>query len=431
MNIVAADGEEPNGSVGGVIGQLSFDKVATLVTEEKEEGQLISSSSWDYRAGVLTVSNCANEGVIQADLAENVGGVIGNLFSFYDFEGNSIQLQDCANRGTVQGGTHSGGVVGYCDPAYGALVISGCRNEGQVTSTSGYAGGIVGYTSPGMYEFTVTGCENVGGVNGAVTSGGILGCYFGFSTKSLKENQTALTITKCVNSGVVSSDSGISGTGGIVGGIQTVQIANAVVVEQCQNTGTVQSLSGGRVGGILGSSALIINANPGPFYTVRNCVNSGSLVMGDGEQNFADTQPKSGDPDSESASVENDTILVLGAMSVGGIVGYHQQGVIENCVNTGTILLDSKMAVRDVAAAASGSDDDDVTSVFAGAIAGFFLYMDDETYQAARITDCQYDNSAPQALSQMSDSEAYAAAVTGVTAVPAAQAQAAAASALN
>jgi hypothetical protein len=424
VTIVAAEGEDSDRIAGGIIGRLSYGEASVIVQEEKADSDLVAPSHWETYPGNITVSGCINEADIQLTDAEMVGGTVGEIFSYKQEDGSSITLTDCVNRGTIQGGTYTGGMVGSCDPAYGALEITSCRNDGQVTSEK-YAGGILAQTAPSGYAYTIADCENSGVVEGGICAGGILAQYFGFSLRVDGENQTELLISQCVNSGTVTTDSGITGAGGILGACESLE--TPFTIEECVNSGTVQSLDGGRVGGILGSSAFLTNEDPGPFYTIRNCVNSGTLGLGDQEQEFADATFRTASAD-EKTNSEYDAILVMGGSAIGGIVGFHQQGIIDQCVNTGTIRYDSTMVACATAQGSSSGEDDESeeTAIFAGAIAGLFLYLDDATYAEAQITSCQYASSSPQAFAKLSATANYDTCVKQVTAVSEADAQSAA-----
>ncbi|PBC74590.1 GLUG motif-containing protein [Fibrobacter sp. NR9] len=121
-----------------------------------------------------------------------------------------------------------------------------------------------------------------------------------------------------------------SSMGGIVG-------INKGSVENCTNRGTitVSGLFSVIVGGIVGmNSSSYKGFGRWVFYTVKGCVNEGSVSVINGPYSDA----IGGIVGDNSGSVENCTNsgMITGERRVGGIVG-DNSGSVENCTNSGTI----------------------------------------------------------------------------------------------
>ena len=149
--------------VGGIVGYNS----SGIVTNCAFSGSVSGNS---YVGGVVgdnndgTVENCYNTGEVSGN--RDVGGVVGQSF------GGSVT--NCYNTGTVSG-SYVGGVVGY-----NISSVTNCYNTGKVSGNSS-VGGVVGHTDGGRVE----NCYNIGEVSGSPV-GGVVGdnyapvtnCYF-------------------------------------------------------------------------------------------------------------------------------------------------------------------------------------------------------------------------------------------------------------
>ncbi|MDO4343599.1 MAG: hypothetical protein Q4C50_02225 [Eubacteriales bacterium] len=258
-----------DGDAGGVCGAVAggrsyFDDVDQEYTEDD-----------DRRGPFSTVQNCVFGGTIN-QVREDSMGSIGGIAAE-----NGGNLTNCVNRGTINFGTMSvntGGIAGY-----GGGIISGCENAGTVNcvmkegvtsaGTDVCAGGIAGKmfmsaTGSGKYMSrvaTVTDCKNTGSVSGTMSVGGIVG-------EAVNDhNDWCLRIENCVNSGTVVSYTG-GNTGGIAGKL-SCQGDNDhgynLAVENCRNEA---DLSQGMVGGIAG----LMTTWSGDVL-IRDCVNTGTL----------------------------------------------------------------------------------------------------------------------------------------------------------
>ncbi len=162
-----------------------------------------------------------------------------------------------------------GGIVG----TNGGGTIQNCLNHSTIIS-SGSAGGITGYSDGPLLD-----CVNTGIVRGKAGVGGIAG--------QIVDSD----ITRCTNSGEVTSFKGAVGSGISVGGIVGLK-AQSGTISYCTNLGAITGVTD--VGGIAGTHER---------DRVINCLNSGS---------------------------------VTGTSSVGGISGYLRSGSVQNCFDNGT-----------------------------------------------------------------------------------------------
>ncbi len=183
-----------------------------------------------------TIKNCINYGKISAITQKN-GGIVGE-----NYEGT---VENCVNYGEfAYGGTSSfvGGIVG--SNRYGNII--NCLNSAYVYGDK-YIGGIAGEN-----DGQITYCQNDGKVNATSSEqyyGGIVGYNAG-------------TISACFNSGEISVYSGSGDVGGIAGynGISKT-------IENCANTGYINSLSAGAIVG-------------GNYGNINSCYNLGELTAG-------------------------------------------------------------------------------------------------------------------------------------------------------
>lgn len=288
-----------NTAAGGIVGKMGNDEVdismhvvdcenfGNVCGYEESESEatcagIIGILSAE-RASVMTVENCVN----QADLSDRgkVGGIIGEL------------------KGAI---LHQEGEV----------TISGCTNNGNITSSGMYSGGIVTYFmlmgAETDLKLNIADCVNTGNITSANHAGGIL-C---FSTSSVAGDakvsaDSTVCLKNCSNSGVITSQSNNSFVGGIVGnyGIEKIQ----TLIEDCTNSGTVkleasltekeiqQSINGGAVmtisqmvGGIvgrIGEGVFLTTDNDGGEVSsvdaanarivIRDCRNTGALFATD------------------------------------------------------------------------------------------------------------------------------------------------------
>lgn len=227
---------------GGIAGFISY----TTVSDCVNNGSV--SSTGRYASGLVGyayyysgISQCVNNGTITGS-QNYAAGIVG--YSYY-----YPTLTSCFNRGTVaitkNGAVGASGVVAF---AY-ASTITGCTNQGEVSSTGSYNGGVVAYADA---YCTIADCVNdsSGSINGAGYIGGVAGYTSSYCS-----------VTGCINRGEVSSTS--TYTGGVIG------YTTYSVISDCFNEGAVTSKST-YAAGVTGYSGLVC--------VYDNCGNKGTVT---------------------------------------------------------------------------------------------------------------------------------------------------------
>jgi hypothetical protein len=87
-------------------------------------------------AGNVTVSGCANYGKITSSDGGQCAGIVGWAC------GDGYYLENCLNAGPVDGGTYTGGILGYSNRANGEMTL--CLNVGEVVGTNADNTGAIG-----------------------------------------------------------------------------------------------------------------------------------------------------------------------------------------------------------------------------------------------------------------------------------------------
>ena len=313
----AVTGGEPG--IGGIVG---YCKQGGVVSGCKNLKAI--TAGWQQTGGVVgvsegTISDCVNEGAVEAGNNPYVGGIVGN-------NEDSGTVTGCTNKAKISGASNiSGGVAGASDGTIngcsntgeisntggkiGGIVgnnngtVSNCANSGQVkgkTSGNAYVGGIVGYSSG-----NISGCTNGASVNAGIGVGGIAGFFYGGGS-----------IEDCSNTGSVVGPAGSAG--GIVGGLQ-----NNCSVSNCANTAAVYASGQDDVGGIIG---VAYNNN-----TVTNCTNTGNVT---GYNCVGGILGENGSSGTYSKLTNSGTIS--GNYETGGIAG-DATAAFYDCLNTGSV----------------------------------------------------------------------------------------------
>ena len=227
-----------------------------------------------YASNVTSYKRCINNGAItvkglttNAAKPSSIGGIVGSATTaavFNPATTTAYVLEDCRNTAPVTcevsgGSVYVGGIVGGSNGTTNTsstalnLSVVNCENTGNVSveytvaPTSIYVGGIVGGTNIALS--LVSGCTNKAsvtlapsGVDSGVSTGTNNGVG-GIAGKAFTVTASGGTITRCVNSGEVSSAA--PQTGGIAGAP-----VSGINVTDCYNLATVSG--SGSVGGIVG-----------------------------------------------------------------------------------------------------------------------------------------------------------------------------------
>lgn len=295
------------------------------------------------------MENCRNE----ADITTGgyyASGIIGGLSSnvvldlgVRDVHGNPVVmgeetqafladkpdgLYNCVNTGNItvtRGDSIAGGIARDMMHIMttGDVVVSDCRNEGNITCVSGAAGGICGNVLIDRTEkqengdrvgsFTLRNCVNTGTVSGlapaseedkglAPGTGGLVG------TATLRYSGR-LAFEDCRNEGNVDS---IDIAGGFVGRVITIQ-GGTVSMTGCANDGDVEG-AGTCTAGLLASYALETDEKHDVRLVMKECVNNGKITA-------------------QSTFVGG----LCGHILAGGT--YDRSILVENCANNGDLMI--------------------------------------------------------------------------------------------
>lgn len=249
------------GLVGAIVGESGISTITNC-----SNAATIATSGTTAAAGIVAIvlhgdciiDNCTNTGTINAKTSY-AGGILAQLYSgtinSVDYVG-SVTIRDCLNSGEVTVAEQSaGGIVGG-SISTGTLDVVGCKNNGNIHAgtadavTGEGAAGIVGRAAKANGTVNIKYCWNDGDVNRANGTGygtaGILGSNI---------NNAILNISKCKNTGTISTTTGLY-VGGIVG---IGRIPNTNVVDNCYNSGNVEGASKANVGFISGCNRASIS----------------------------------------------------------------------------------------------------------------------------------------------------------------------------
>lgn len=195
----------------------------------------------------MSVVGCENKGTVISD--ESVAGIIGKLSVE---RSGIIKVQNCINHIDISGKGKTAGIISDLTGAIlhqeGDVVISGCKNSGNVISEDMYSAGIITYLTvigdEVDFNLKVDNCSNEGKVQSTKYAGGILGfSNVGFNAEVSAEemkfsDDTHVTLQNCNNSGSVITKTSNSMAGGIVGVLGLGYIPTDI--KDCVNTGIVK-----------------------------------------------------------------------------------------------------------------------------------------------------------------------------------------------
>ena len=215
------------------------------------------------------------------------------LFHTNEGELKNIQLEDVDI--TVNVAESYSYVSGICIWTYAGFVDNCHILSGSITGNGGFVTGIANGGS------NITNCTNNATISGGnIYTAGIVG--------------EAGDICNCINYGVVSYSDW-------TGGIAAYLLWNGVALH-CRNEGALTGF-GSDCGGIVGW-------NEG---TVRNCTNTGAIT---GVRTYGIVGRNYGTIE-DCSNYGNMTATSEYTTGAGGIVGYHEGGIVRRCVNYGDI----------------------------------------------------------------------------------------------
>lgn len=252
-------------------------------TLENVTSKMTVSTTATYYGGIAgyTFPSAVIKNSVFAGVIELSGGYAGGITSYSAMS----TFENCGFTGKITNATAStkavnnvGGLVGY---AYPSKFIK-CYSQGEFSadSLSTYRGGILGYgyaqtTETGYHgEFEFKGCVNESNIKGKQNIGGIIGYIVppACITATNYKFRSSVLVDSCVNKGEIYLTKTASYAGGIIG-----QSGNPIVVQNCENYGTIKGFSGYYMGGITGGSATTA-ANDSINSVITKCRNFGSIT---------------------------------------------------------------------------------------------------------------------------------------------------------
>ena len=240
-------------STGAVVGAIS--NGASIVNVHVQSGSIKGNQGVGGIVGRIlcegSVSRCTNAASVEGVTLDssdsntfgyNVGGIVGA--AYYHLNGDGMSISNCVNSGAVKSATSgAGGIVGLS-----LAILSNCDNSGPVTGNGASIGGIIGEQRNGG---TIDDCDNSGAVtnqstdSGVYGTGGIVGWVRNLSPGGYTQDEYHRTsITYCDNIGAVTG--GNFGVGGVAGAVY-----HAVLMDHCSSNATVTG--GQQVGGLIGN----------------------------------------------------------------------------------------------------------------------------------------------------------------------------------
>ena len=285
--------------VGGFLGYTHSDDGSSMISGSsgakiKAEAKIGGLVGWTDNVQLV---DCSNTGTTITATKYYLDTNTTTYYAYIGgFAGKGDALTNCHNAADIsyqQRGIYVGGIAGYVDDK-----LANCSNTGNIrAASSDYVGGLVGYASYGGYTFTYSELENSGVVTGVNYVGGLFGRvreYVGANANYTISLQTA------ENSGCISA------TGDYVGGLighfygynHYGSYAVTITVMEAKNTGDVTGIDAAYVGGLFG-------------YAYGESTSSKILTS------------------SSSANV-------TGGYYVGGLAGWLENIVVQDCSNEGS-----------------------------------------------------------------------------------------------
>ncbi len=376
-------------TVGGIIGSSSNMKIGNSTNRMNISGEIeelggicgkqsignimhFNDGKSTNTNGSAEITNCVNYGELQSDLKEaGVGGIVGVLFSS-DQRVDSFITDNCENFGDISGDMTTAGIIGDLAGGYVKYELKNCKNNGAITANN-WCGGIVGRMGPTVDGSVVRGCVNTGSITATAPSGGIIGSFWGFDTILGASKRGTLLVENCKNSGEMICNSGVLGTGGILGLLSLDKENDGIKIIKCINTGRISMIDSGRIGGILG--AVDISKDESDNWVIEDCMNQGLIQCRNGELLFTEEAKEKVFEDADKP--EEKTIMIMAGSCMGGISGQMKGGLIKNCLSFGDILIDADY------------------QGFVGTVCGEVAWSGNEEGRKCYISDCKYSDSYP------------------------------------
>ena len=209
VNNAPVTSEYRAGGLVGVINDKSYVRFVRCVNNAPVTGSNMLGGILGYTYGYsLEMFDCVNNGKVSSTASGSIcGGMVGRNGGDYAIADERFAfIKNCKNTGAIYSTSKAGGIIGE---AKGSTVnIVSCVNEGEVTSSNGYAAGIAAYVGTSKYLVTlnITNCVNTGKISMTkaspsekVNAAGIAGHVYGSGTDGL------CRINKCINLGTIYS----------------------------------------------------------------------------------------------------------------------------------------------------------------------------------------------------------------------------------
>ena len=146
--------------------------------EEKKTSSMVAGIIAYQQGATLVLKDCVNEGAISTNNGL-AGGILGRFGGDYTLAKTySCTIDNCLNKGTITGGSTVGGIAGFARSC--TMTIKNCTNDGEVKSDANDAAGILsasnvakGTTQDGTKnvsncgnsDIIITGCVNNGNIS--------------------------------------------------------------------------------------------------------------------------------------------------------------------------------------------------------------------------------------------------------------------------
>lgn len=292
-------------SVGGLVGAMKNTDAATCVENVTVYSDIVYENVRENtvmiggiigKAGPATLKKCRFYGsvrIAEAGICTGYVTTAGGMVGRHNVSEGTLKIIDCENYATIDisnrkfsGGAMAcaGGMIGLAEYA---VRITGCRNEGDITSddrSGGILGGIRGAAGSTDQYLTVN-CSNTGAVCATRSAGGILGAIT--STGTSGNSTFEVSIRHCANTGdiAVITDNeaylsgGNTGAGGILGtmkyGYLTVSNCCSNATVNCPGKSGVHSPTASGIAGFV-----YLNSTAERLSRFENCYAVGRLVFG-------------------------------------------------------------------------------------------------------------------------------------------------------
>ena len=304
--------ESTAGYAGGIIGRgravNNIDNCINTgnVTASKEHAAGIVAYHYGFAAGSnLTVTNCANSGVITGKGPSRASGIVGCVDGGNN--SNTITMEHCYNSGkasNTEDNANVAGILAFNNRSQGKLIIKYCVNAGELEGLSSVAG-ICARTKAN--DITLEYNVNAGTITGP--ENGVFGILYadtadGF-TFNVKENYYLAGVPASNNASVIAN------------AVSADQLASGEVAYKL-NTSNGSDVFYQTIG--TDSAPVLDNTHGTVYYISGTYTNDPNYTSGTETTEPVTTEPETTDSDKSSATGDNSWIFV--AIAVLSILGF-------------------------------------------------------------------------------------------------------------